>query len=172
MFKKTTLLISLLFLTFLDAQEINIDEAVKLSKKTNKPILLYFHKIGCSYCNSMQAFTLEDDFVIEFIQNNYKIFHINVSRNDQITYKGKTSGGLCLAKDVGYNFYPSVLFLDDKADIEYASLGYKSENEFLVILEYVKKGFYKTMSLDFYKEKINYQSNLEDEINDNRNYNR
>lgn len=172
MFKKITPLLSLLFLTFLNAQDINIDEAVKLSKKTNKPILLYFHKIGCSYCNSMEAFTLDDDFVIDFIQNNYKIIHINVSHSDQIIYKGKTRGGLCLAKDIGYNFYPSVLFLDDKADIQYASLGYKSENEFLVILEYVKKGFNKTMSLDSYKEQINYQSNLEDEINDNRKHNR
>lgn len=168
MFKKIIPLISLLLLTFLNAQEINIDQAVELSKKTNKPILLYFHKIGCSYCNSMQEFTLEDDFIIEFIQNNYKIIHINVTLHDEITYKGKVSGGICLAKDFGYNFYPSVLFLDKNADVEYASLGYKSENEFLAILKYVKEGFNKTMSLDIYKEKINYQANLEDEINDKR----
>ena len=52
-----------------------------------------------------------------------------------------------------YNLSKFKYYVDIRKYMQEAMF-YKSENEFLVILEYVKKGFYKTMSLDFYKEKI------------------
>jgi len=155
----------LTFESNLFSKTINIDEIVK---NTNKEVIVYLHKIGCSYCNSMEEFTLDDDAVKEYIQEHYKFISINVSLEDRIIYKGKETGGKCFAKDVGYAFYPAILFLDRDAKIKYVSLGYKDEFEFLVILKYVYEGFYKDISLDEFKEKEGFTKDTESEITDKR----
>ena len=107
-----TFITIVLLQTSLLSQEINIDKIHLKTKTSNRDTIIYLHRIGCSYCNSMQEFTLEDDDVAEYLQEHYEVIHINVSLKDSITYKGSKSGGICLAKKIGYDFYPSVLFLD------------------------------------------------------------
>jgi len=164
---KTLFILTLLHATLL-AQTINIDKIVQTAQQSNKSVILYFHRIGCSYCNSMQEFTLDDDDVKEYIKKNYTLIKINVSIKDTITYKGKVSAGLCLAKRVNYNFYPSTLFLDYKGNIAYATVGYKNESDFMVILKYYKSGSYKKQTLKEYKLSIHYTKNNSDEIKDTR----
>ena len=120
----------------------------------------------------MQEFTLDDEDVAEYLSKNYKIIHVNVSLDDKIIYNGKTTGGNCFAKDIGYAFYPSSLFLDKDAKIEYASVGYKNEFEFLVILQYINEGHHKKTTLQEYKKRINFTKNLDDEIKDTRKHDR
>lgn len=163
-----TLFVLLLLQTTLFSKDINIDTIIKTAEQSEKSVILYLHRIGCSYCNSMQEFTLDDDDVKEYIAQNYILVKINVSLKDTITYKGKISGGICLAKHIGYNFYPSILFLNKNADIEYASVGYKNETEFLVILQYFKSDAYKNQSLKEYKKYISYKKSSSDEIQDTR----
>ena len=167
-----TFITLVLLQTSLLSQEINIEKIIKNARNSNKDVILYLHRIGCSYCNSMQEFTLEDDDVAQYLKANYEVIHINVSLKDSVTYKGKKSGGICLAKNIGYDFYPSVLFLNKDANIDYASVGYKNEFEFLVILNYVHGDFYKNMSLKKYKQEIGFKKNLDAEINDPRSHNR
>jgi thioredoxin-related protein len=96
-----TIITIVLLQTSLLSQEINIDKIHLRTKTSNKNTIIYLHRIGCSYCNSMQEFTLEVDDVAEYLQEHYEVIHINVSVKDSITYKGCKSGGGCLAKKVG-----------------------------------------------------------------------
>ena len=118
----------------------------------------------------MQEFTLEDDDIAEYLENNYKVIHINISHKDKITYQNEQSGGLCFAKKIGYDFYPSALFLDAKGDIKYASVGYKDEFEFMAILEYINSNDFKIISFNQYKKKIGFEKNTDTEIVDPRKY--
>jgi len=157
----------LLFTLSLNAKEINIDKRLQ-NLPTTKELIIYLHRTGCSYCNSMEEFTLEDETVNDFLNTHYEVIRINITDDDKIIYKNKESSGLEFAKSVGYNFYPSVLFLNEKADIEYASVGYKDEFEFILILNYVKKGFYKQMNLSEYKRITGFKKNSDDTIVDSR----
>jgi len=155
--------------TTLLSKDIDIDAIVKDSYKSHKKVFLYLHRVGCGYCNSMEEFTLDDEFVKEYIEKNYEVIHINVSYKDRFTYMGEETGGHCLAKKIGYAFYPSTLFLDENGKIAYPVVGYKNEYEFLVILKYFKNNIYKNMSLTEYKQKIGFNNkNLDDEIKDTR----
>ena len=165
-----SLFICVLFQTSLLSNNINIDQILLDTQKSKKQVLIYLHRIGCSYCNSMQEFTLEDDKVAQYLEDNYKVIHINVSLKDTVTYKNEHSGGPCYAKKIGYDFYPSALFLDTNGDIKYASVGYKDENEFIVILQYVNSSDFKNMSFNQYKRKIGFEKNTDLEIVDPRKY--
>jgi len=157
-----------LFELSLFSSQINIDNIVKKAYNSNKGVILYLHRVGCSYCNSMEEFTLDDDEVVSYIEKNYVFIEVNISHKDTITYHGKKSGGICLAKNIGYDFYPSTLFLDKNANIEYASVGYKDESEFLTILQYVHKKMYNKMSLSEYKKSIGFKKDTQAEIVDPR----
>jgi thioredoxin-related protein len=167
-------MLKLLFISFLalalsqstlHCKNLNID---KISKTSDKEVLIYLHRIGCSYCNSMSEFTLDDDAVKAYIEKNFNFIGINISFDHQIKYKNKITGGKCFAKNIGYAFYPATLFLDKEGNVKYAALGYKDEYEFLLILRYIKEGFYKKMTLDVYKKQVGYRKNSDDEITDPR----
>jgi len=167
-------MLKLLFISFLTfvlsqgtlfANNFNID---KISKTSKKEVIVYLHRIGCSYCNSMSEFTLDEDDIKEYLAENFNFIDINISYDHKIRYKGKVTGGKCFASDIGYAFYPATLFLDKQGNVKYAALGYKDEYEFLLILKYVKEGFYKTLTLDEYKKQVGYVKNTDDEITDPR----
>jgi thioredoxin-related protein len=167
-------MLKLLFISFialvfsqsaLFCKNLNID---KISKASDKEVVIYLHRIGCSYCNSMSEFTLDEDSIKEYIEKNFNFIEINISFDHQIKYKNQTTGGKYFAKNIGYSFYPATLFLDKEGNVKYAALGYKDEFEFLLILKYVKEGFYKKMSLDAYKKQVGYVKNSDDEITDPR----
>jgi thioredoxin-related protein len=170
MLKSLTLLFSsLLFLTLsLNAQSIDLDKALQKADKEHKMLMVYLHRIGCSYCNSMDEFTLDDDKVIDFIEKHFIFRSVNITTDHEVTFEKKTTEGLEFAKETGYNFYPTVLFFDNKGELVYASVGYKDEFDFLVILQYVDKGLYKMMTLSEYKKAIGFKKNSDGEIIDTR----
>ena len=135
------------------AQTIDLDATIQKSYKTDKIPLIFLHRVGCSYCNSMEEFTFDDDDVKNFINKHFHFVSINVTTDHDILFEKQHMEGLDFAKEVGYNFYPSVLFLDKDGEILYASVGYKEEKEFLLILEYIQTRSYKTLSFDQYKHK-------------------
>lgn len=116
----------------------------------------------------MQEFTLEDDSVAEYINENFILVSINITDDDTIIYKGKQSSGVDFAKAIGYNFYPSSLFFSKDMKLLYGAAGYKNEIEFMTILEYMHEGAFKRMSLDEYKKSIDYQDDMLNQIEDRR----
>ena len=166
------LIFLILFQNFLFAQNMNIDDEVRSSVNSNKPIVLFLYRIGCSYCNSMEEFTLDGDEVKEYLESNFKLLFVNVTTDDKIIYQGKTLTGLDFAINVGYNFYPSTLFLNKQGKIDHASVGYENEHDFLVLLQFMKSGAFKDMNLESYKKSIGYLKNNDDEIVDERRHER
>lgn len=150
------------------AKDINIDMAIKKSFSENKKVFIYLHRVGCSYCNSMQEFTIEDEDIEKYIQENYIFLTINISSNDQVIYKSKKTTSLDFAKSIGYNFYPSSVFMGSDSKIVYAIPGYKNELEFMAILEYVKSDTYNIMDYESYKKKIDYKDSDQNQIEDKR----
>ena len=158
---KSLLVISFLQVT-LFARDININKIIEEASKSNKKVFLFLHKTGCSYCNSMLEFTLDDDKVKALIKKEFSFTHINISEKDTVTYKKFRGSGKEFAKLIGYDFYPTSIFFDYDREIVYAVVGYQEENDFLVILKYIDSGAYKLMDIDDYKESIHYEKTTTD----------
>ena len=153
MFKFITIsLLLCLSLSSLSAREINLNALATDAAKQNKHLLVWLHKTDCGYCESMREFTLEDEKVAAVLKKSYLFSHINISENDEIIYKTFKGNGKAFAKKVGYNFYPSSLFLNEKADLIFAAAGYIEEKDFLIMLEYVDSGAYRRMKYDLFRQ--------------------
>lgn len=153
MFKFITIsLLLCLSLSSLSAREINLNALATDAAKQNKHLLVWLHKTDCGYCESMREFTLEDEKVAAVLKKSYLFSHINISENDEITYKTFKGNGKAFAKKIGYNFYPSSLFMNEKADLIFAAAGYIEEKDFLIMLEYVDSGAYRQMKYDLFRQ--------------------
>lgn len=151
---RNLLFIILVFNISLCARNININEIVKTSIAKSKYLFIFLHRTDCGYCESMQSFTLEDEIVEEQLRKDFVVLHINISEDDVVKYKEFTGNGRGFAKFVGYNIYPSALFLNGANEIVYASAGYQDKNQFLATLQYVHTGAYKSMGFKTFKSKI------------------
>lgn len=136
------------------ARNIDIDAIVKNSVKKDKHLFIFLHRTDCGYCESMLMFTLDDDPVKELINKDYVYLHINISEDDVVKYNNFKGSGRDFAKRVGYNIYPSSLFLNTKGEMIHAVAGYQDKDQFLLVLNYVNSGAYKTMGFQSFKKKM------------------
>ena len=146
------LLLCLSLSSALSARDININNLAAEAAKQNKHLLIWLHKTDCGYCESMREFTLEDENIAAVLKKAFLFVHININEKDDVTFKTFKGDGKAFAKKVGYNFYPSSLFFDAKADLIFAAAGYIEENDFLMMLTYVDSGAYRTMKYDIYRQ--------------------
>jgi len=150
----TLFFVIIAFNSALFARNIDINTMVKSSIGKNKYLFIFLHRTDCGYCESMQMFTLDDDPVKELIKKKFVFLHINISEDDVVKYKNFSGNGRDFAKYVGYNIYPSSLFLNRANEIVYATPGYQDKEQFLVTLKYVDSGAYKKMGYQTFKKKM------------------
>jgi len=146
---------SLLFIIFLVnisavAKEYNLNKLIQQAKKEDKVLYLFLHRVGCSYCNSMEEFTLDDEAVKAELKKDFIFVSINVTYKEKVYYKDYVGDAKSFAQYIGYDIYPTSLFFDDgKLDPIESIVGYYDEAEFIKMLRYIGTRAYKTQS---YKE--------------------
>ena len=151
--------LGLLFVS-LDAREINLDKLIHKASLSHKHLFVFLHKTHCGYCESMKEFTLQNSIVQSFIQKHFIYEHINIKKNDSVTYQDFHGSAKEFAIDIGYNFYPTSLFFDDKGEVILAEVGYRdsvaepNEKRFYKILHFIQSEAYKTMDMSEYKFEI------------------
>lgn len=150
----TLFLLTIVFNVSLFARNIDIDAIVKNSVDKDKHLFIFLHRTDCGYCESMLTFTLDDDPVKDLVQNKFFYLHINISEDDVIKYMDFNGNGRDFAKYVGYNLYPSSLFLNTESQIVHAVPGYQDKDQFLLVLKYVDSGAYETMGYSSFKKKM------------------
>jgi thioredoxin-related protein len=138
----------------LHAREVDLNKLIEKTKKENKILFLFMHRVGCSYCNSMEEFTLDDDGVKKELNKNYIFEHLNVTYKDKVYYKDYKGTSKGFAKYIGYDIYPTSIFFanGNKEPIDIV-VGYLDEKQFLKYLKYLSSGAYKKIDFDEYEKK-------------------
>jgi len=144
----------------LGARIINIDKIIDSTQQENKHLLVWLHKTDCGYCENMREFTLENETVKAFIDDNFTFVHINVYEKDAITYQDFSGNGLEFAKEIGYNFYPSSLFFNYEGEIILSEVGFvdsdtmPNEKRFYKILNFIESKSYEKMNYSDFEFQI------------------
>ena len=147
----TTFLFLIALSASLFARDIDLNRLASDAAQHNKHLFVWLHKTDCGYCEAMREFTLQDDAIASVVKASFVFVHINVNEKDIVTFKTFKGSGKAFAKEVGYSFYPSSLFMDAKADIVFAAPGYIEERDFAVMLKFVRSGAYKKMGYDCFR---------------------
>jgi len=102
-------------------QDIEYAELLDLAKKTNKPMMLYFHFDGCPPCAKMKKQVFTNPEVAAFYNSSFLNYSINT----------KKGSGIEVNKHYNIKLHPTFLYLNKEGEIIHKALGYISPEEFI-----------------------------------------
>jgi thioredoxin-related protein len=137
--------------TVSSADSINIDKLLGYAKKSHKHVLIFLHKPHCSYCENMIEFTLPDEKIAHKIKKNFIFVDIDIADSEQVIFDDFNGSKHEFAKTLGFDFYPSAVFIDEDEEVVYGQAGYKDEDKFLKTLRFVESRAYRDMGIDDFK---------------------
>lgn len=142
------------FTTELSAQnkEINwmtFEEAVAAQKQNPKKIMMDAYTKWCGPCKLLDKKTFHNPDLVKYVNENYYAVKFNAEGNEKIEFKGKTytnprydaskankrNSSHQLSGYYQIRAYPTILFLDEKAEFLAPIKGYKTPKQLEIYLK-------------------------------------
>ncbi|MFW5656858.1 MAG: thioredoxin family protein [Bacteroidota bacterium] len=166
------IILSLFLSTGIFAQEIEwltFKEALIENQTNPKKIMVDVYTDWCGWCKVMDRETFSHPVIAEYINENYHAVKLNAEQKDSITIGDQTFKYVAQGNR-GYHelaalllngkmSYPSVVFMDEKAQIIQPVQGYVKAKPFDAIIRFIGSNDYKTTSWEEYNE--NFSSSIE-----------
>ena len=150
-----TLLVVISFTTVGVAQEINwitLEEAVKLQKKNPKKIMMDMYTNWCGPCKMLDKNTFQNKDVADYVNKHFYAVKFNAEGNETVTFKGKTytnpgydpakankrNSGHELARYFSIRSYPTIVYLDEDANLLAPIIGYQTPQQLELYLKVFK----------------------------------
>lgn len=170
--KKYTLVIWMFFLILgthqsLFAQQVewmSWEEAVEKSKIEPRKIFVDIYTDWCTYCKKMDRETFSNQYVAQYLNENYYPVKLDAQQTNDITFRNKIyrfvkRGGMNsyheLAAEImnGRLSYPTIAFLDESANVIQSISGYRDALEFELFITYFGEDQHKKIPWSSYKRK-------------------
>ena len=169
--KQVKYLLVLLALISIDgiAQEINwmsLEEAMALQNKEPKKIMMDVYTNWCGPCKMLDRNTFHNADVVDYVNKNYYAVKFNAEGNDVVTFKGNTfsnpnynaelanrrNSQHQLAQYFQVTAYPTIVFMDEKAEVIAPIRGYQTPPQLELYLKLFKNDDHKEINT---QEKFN-----------------
>jgi thioredoxin-related protein len=145
-----------------NAQEIkwmSLEQAVKAQKTTPKKIIIDAYTTWCGPCKMLDKNTFGNKDVANYINENFYPVKFNAEGNEVINFQGKTftnpnfnpnSSGRNSSHDLaaafGVKAYPTIIYLDEQANLITPIPGYKSPKQLELYLKLFNNNDYKNIN--------------------------
>ena len=119
--------------TFLDFKE-DVAEAAR----DNKRVLVYFGQDGCPYCKALMKANFGPGATADKTQRHFVAIALNIWGDREVTWlDGRRTTEKALARTLGVQFTPTLLFLETDGRLALRLDGYQAPERFARILDYV-----------------------------------
>jgi thioredoxin-related protein len=119
--------------TFLDFREDIADAA-----KDGRRLMVYFGQDGCPYCRQLMVTNFSQRRIIDKTRAHFVAIALNIWGDREVTWlDGRTLSEKALARVLGIQFTPTLLFFDEKGSVVARLNGYYPPHEFEAVLDYV-----------------------------------
>ncbi len=148
-----------------DAEKVNWitwEEAVTLSQKQKRKVLLDVYTQWCQWCERMDKATFQNPEIARYINENFYAVKFDAETKEDLTYKAKVYKFVRSGKH-GYNelavvflgerlSFPSLVFLDEDLGLIQSIPGFRSPFEFEQIASYFATDAYKKTPWSSYEK--------------------
>ena len=158
------------------------EEGIAKSKAENKKIIADLYTEWCGWCKKMDATTFHDAFIVDYINKYYVAIKFDAEQKEDIIFKGKeykfTKGGRrgyhALAAEItnGQLRYPTIVFLDEKAEVIQAIPGFQNVEILEKILTYFAEDYHKSMPWSSYERQYKSRTQINNQPGDSNNHTR
>ena len=135
------------------------EEAVAAQKENPKKIMIDAYTNWCGPCKMLDKQTFNNPDLVAYVNENYYAVKFNAEGNETIKFKGKTyenpnydpakaekrNAQHQLAGFFRVEAYPTILFLDEKADVLTPLKGFYSPEQLEIYLNLFATNAYKTI---------------------------
>jgi thioredoxin-related protein len=145
------------------AQEIkwvSLEKAVELQKKQPKKIIMDMYTAWCGPCKMLDKNTFGNADVIDYINKNYYAVKFNAEGNETVNFQGNVftnpsyDPGRAKSRNSQHQLssffrvtaYPTMVFLDEKAQFITPVVGYKNPQQLELYLKLFQSNEYKSMT--------------------------
>jgi len=162
--KRTIILLGIMVLglTSVSAQEkvkwYSIEEAIQLSRKEPRVLVIDVYTDWCGWCKRMDATTFSDPAIIEMMNTHFYPVKMDAEGKEDVviddrTFKFVENGRrgyneIAAVVTKGRLSYPTISYVDHQGQVLEASPGYKTAEQFQVHLAYYSAEAYKTKTFE------------------------
>ena len=129
------------------------EEALELSRTSNKKMIVDVITPWCGWCKKMDASTFSTPHVIDYINENYIAVKFNAEISEDIIFNNKvykliTGFGRRKYHELAFEImngkisYPTIVFLDESLDVIQPLPGFKSAKDMELILNFFAGNHY------------------------------
>jgi thioredoxin-related protein len=156
---KTVIRFFILFMLFTKvyANEINLNELLKVAKDQNKHIMLFHHIPKCSYCKKMIDENFKDPKILDIIKKNFIYVDIYTADKDKVIFKEFSGTHKKFSQYIGAVAYPATIFINMDGKVVHRAIGYRNIDEYFAEITYISTNSYKIMDLESYIEKLEFE---------------
>ncbi len=125
---------------------LTIEDAYALNQKEPRKFFIDMYTDWCGWCKKMDATTFSDPIIADYLNKKYHPVKFNAEQRDSIKFRDKTFAFIEQGNR-GYNelavelagerlSFPTIVFLDERANTIQAIPGYRGSEELDPILKY------------------------------------
>jgi thioredoxin-related protein len=119
-------------------QWLTIEEVEAKVKEDPKIIFVDVYTDWCGWCKKMDRGTFSDPEVIKYVNKHFYAVKMDAEGKGKVNFLGKTVSPAEIAKSMGVNGYPTIVFIDPNFQNIQPVPGYRGPEEFKDILMQVK----------------------------------
>ncbi len=132
--------------TFLDFREDVADAA-----RDGKRLLVYFGQDGCPYCTKLMTVNFSQRPIVEKTQRHFVAIALNIWGDRDVKWiDGRTMTEKALARELGVQFTPTMLILDETGKTIARLDGYYPPHQFDAVLDYAAGRLERSQALGDY----------------------
>jgi thioredoxin-related protein len=130
---------------------LEIAEDVAEAADDDKHVMLFLHLNGCPYCYKMVEENIKHAPYTDFIRENFDVIALNIRGDREVAFNDEISmTEKALAEHLEVAYTPTVIFLNaDNRPVARVN-GYRSVEDFKLVLDYVQQKAYEDRSLSQY----------------------
>jgi len=137
----------------------DFNSAVNAADNNGKALFLFFEAEWCGFCKQMRSEIFPLDSVQDKVGEGFVPVAIDIESDEKIVYQNKEMSQKSFSHQMRIDATPTIMFMSREGEVIGRYRGFADENEFTLLLDYIRGGDVDNVNFAEYKKRNNGSQN-------------
>jgi len=137
----------------------DFNSAVNAADINGKTLFLFFEAEWCGFCKQMRSEIFPLDSVQDKVGEGFVPVAIDIESDEKIVYQNKEMSQKSFSHQMRIDATPTIMFMSREGEVIGRYRGFADENEFTLLLDYIRGGDVDNVNFAEYKKQNNGSQN-------------
>ena len=137
----------------------DFNSAVNAADNNGKTLFLFFEAEWCGFCKQMRSEIFPLDSVQDKVGEGFVPVAIDIESDEKIVYQNKEMSQKSFSHQMRIDATPTIMFMSREGEVIGRYRGFADENEFTLLLDYIRGGDVDKVNFAEYKKRNNGSQN-------------